>query len=149
MPALALADALKDFGTPQRLVRPNATGPAVASVPSEPLTPPAPDPTAVEQAVATALLEQQGRLEAEHAEAIEALSESHRQEIERLRAEYGENAGATIANALAAMEERLTSLTSSVVARILGIAVTEDVQAKAVEALAKSVTDAVRDSDAV
>jgi hypothetical protein len=150
MAALALADVLKDFGGPQRPAKPGPMADALrqpSPISVEPAQPQ--EPSILEKAVAEALLEQKTQLEAEHAAEIEALKENHGQEIARIQAEIGDRSGAIVAAGFEAMEERLQTLTSSVAARILGIALTEDVQARALDALAKSIKDAARDREAV
>jgi Lhr-like helicase len=150
MPALALADALKDFGSLPRRTEPVITAVAKENAAPDVITPPAqPQSNPVEEAVEKAQAELSARLEAEHAQAIEALQEKHNQEIARLQAELGERAGDTLAVRLQEMEKHLIELTSSVAARILGIALTEDVQETALEALAKAIKDAARDREAV
>lgn len=146
MPALALADVLQDFGGRQRPSAPLAAPEQHA----EPLVPVrAPEANALDTAVEEAKQEIAARLEAEHAAAIETLKESHRQEIARLLADIGERAGGVVVEGFTQMEKHLVELTSSVAARILGIALTEDVQAKALEALAAAISDAARDREAV
>ena len=151
MPAYALADVLKDFGAPQRHARP-------AAVATEVLEAPSASPAAVlreqqtsplDQAVEEAVQEVTDRLTAEHAAELEALRESHKKEIEQLQAEIGEQTGSIVTSAFDEMEKRLVELTSSVAARILGIALTEDVQTKALDSLAKSISTAARDREAV
>lgn len=150
MPTLALADFLKDFGGQQR--------PAAPAVPAAPRPErqmdvveasgqPEPDPVA--SAVEDATRELESRLQAKHAEAIEALKESHKQEIERLQTGMGEQIGTDVAARFEEVERQLVELTSSVVTRILGIALTEDVQVKALEALASAINGAARDREAV
>lgn len=150
MPALALADVLKDFGRPQQPAKPvtmNEPRPQPSAEAS--VVPPRMETNAADQAIEDAKQELAARLEAEHAEAIEALKERHNQEIQRLQAEIGENAGSAVTAAFQEMETRLVELTSSVAARILGIALTEDVQAKALDALATAIGNAARDREAV
>ncbi|MBO6718580.1 MAG: hypothetical protein JJ913_11540 [Rhizobiaceae bacterium] len=148
MPALALADALKDFGSP---LRPAAPGAASAATPPLHMPPPVSlvGEDAIEAAVAKATAELTAKLQEEHAAAIEALNEAHRKELASVHSEFGERIGPELVARIDEMQERLVALTSSVAARILGIALTEDVQAKALESLASAIREAVRDRDAV
>lgn len=149
MPALALADVLKDFGRQQRPAKPDPAVEALRQPSSEAAEHAQQHEVGmVDQAIEEALLEQKTRLDAEHAAEMEALKETHSQEIARIHADIGERSGEVFAAGFEAMEKRLVELTSSVAARILGIALTEDVQVKALDALAKSVADAVRDGEA-
>jgi hypothetical protein len=149
MPALALADVLKDFGRQQQPARPAPMNePRQQSSAEAVVVPPRVETSAVDQTIEEAKQELAARLEAEHAEAIQALEERHSQEVQRLRVEIGEQAGGAVTAAFQEMETRLVELTSSVAARILGIALTEDVQAKALDALATAIGNAVRDREA-
>ncbi len=148
MAALALADVLKDFGGPKRTVGPSPVADSIKTPPM-PAMPTEPIGNRIDEAVEAARLEVTARLEAAHAAEIEALKQSHQQEIDSIRAEIGEQAGSVVASRFDEMERRLVELTSAVTARILGIALTEDVQAKALDALAKSINGAARDREAV
>ena len=148
MPALALADALKDFGSQPRPAPPPdapAERPHLEIMEMRPQ----PEPDAVQAAVDAATAELSARLEAEHAQAIETLTETHRQQIAAIQAEMGEQVGTLLANRFGEFEQHLVELVSNSAARILGIALTEDIQAKAIETLGAAITDAVRDREAV
>ncbi|MEX0955129.1 MAG: hypothetical protein WDZ83_07955 [Rhizobiaceae bacterium] len=150
MPALALADVLKDFGAHQQSAKPVPVNEPRQQPPAEAVVvPPRVETSAADQAIEVAKQELAARLELEHTEAIDALKESHKQEIERLQAEIGERAGDTVTAGFQEMENRLVELTSSVAARILGITLTEDVSAKALDALATAIGKAARDREAV
>lgn len=150
MSALALSDVLKDFGRQQQPTKPVPMNmppqrpPAEAFVASQDV-----ETDAIAQAIDDAKQELAARLKAEHTEAIEALQESHRQEIERLEAEIGERAGNAVAAGFQEMENRLVQLTSSSATRILGVLLTEDVRAKALDALAAAIGKAAGDREAV
>lgn len=150
MVAPALADVLKDFGSAVLLEKKAPLAAATAPVPQPVVAPvPMPNSTAIEDAVAAATAELAEKLKAEHAAEIEALREAHSQEIARLQAEIGERAGDLITTRFGEMEARLVELTSSVVARILGISLTESVQEMAVASLAEEIGKAVKDREAV
>jgi hypothetical protein len=151
MPVLALADALTDFGGQPRPAARTVPSAHTAAKPAlEPMgTPAQAVPDRIEVAVEAAKAELSARLETEHADALEALREEHKQEVARLHAEFGERAGTELASRIGEMQDRLVSLTSSVAARILGIAMTEDVQRAALESLASAIKGAARDREAV
>ncbi len=103
----------------------------------------------VAEAVAKAEAELTERLEERFAANLAADRETHEEELERLRRETGERAGALIDEQLAAIEDRLTSYTSDVVARLLGPVLTASLQQKAVENLSGIIGEAIRESGAV
>jgi ABC-type Fe2+-enterobactin transport system substrate-binding protein len=149
MPALALADALKDFG---HIVQPRIVdrAPTQREQPKhESIVTQAPDPEAIKAAVDEAEAALTARLAAEHAARIVELEERHRQDIAKAHAEIGEKTGTELAGQMAQLETRIIEITSSVTARILGIAMTEDVQRAALTALAESISAAVNDREAV
>ena len=147
MAAPALADVLKDFGSAMLLEK-NVQVAEPRAQP-QPLVAPAPATNIIDEAVKAAVEEHDAGLRAEHAAEIEALQTAHKQEIARLQAEIGERAGDIVVARFEEMERKLSELTSSVVARILGIALTETIQEKAVEALVQEIGKAVRDREAV
>jgi hypothetical protein len=151
MPAYALADLLPDFGVPRGTPRRGPTPAATAS--SEPalvaVAEIAPRINAIEEAVKAAEAALEARLIEAHAKELAVLQESHAAEIQRLGAELGEGAGRTIAARFETMEGELLSLASAVVARVLGVALTEEVKRRAVEELGRSILEAVGDREAV
>jgi flagellar biosynthesis/type III secretory pathway protein FliH len=153
MGAVKLADLLPDFARQTR------TGDAAAGLGGdvgaadvlEPLAARAPQPAgpSLEERIAQAEEALRAALAAEHEAELSALRERHAGEIGALKVELGEKAGAVIAARFAEMESRVVELATSVTARILGVTLTEDLQRRAVEALAHTVREAVKDSDAV
>lgn len=150
MSEFALSDVLKDFGRQQRPAKPVP----MSLTPQQPpagviVAPPDVETDAATQAIEDAKQELAARLKAEHAEAIQALQERHEQEIERLEVEIGERAGSAVAAGFQEMESRLVQLTSSSATRILGVLLTEDVRAKALDALAAAIGKSAGDREAV
>ena len=155
-----VADLLVDFG------KPAPSGPAFAETPSfdfeqpefgEPLdeldlAAPAEEVDVgalVEEAVAKAEAELRDRLEGEFQAALEAEKAAHAEALETLREECGREAGSALREQLAALEERLTSVTSSVTSQLLGPVLTASLQEKSVAILAAIIREAIRDSGAV
>ncbi|MCV0393758.1 MAG: hypothetical protein K5872_12365 [Rhizobiaceae bacterium] len=148
----SLAEALPDFAT-ARVPPPRPAAPA-----REPAAPAALMPSwpseeeidaRVEAAVAQAIAECETRLRAEHEDAVAALAEAHAAELARREAEHGEVLGAALKAGLDEIERKVTDLTTSVAARLLGVALTDEVCERAVAQLAARISDAIGDSDAV
>jgi hypothetical protein len=151
MPNFALIDALQDFGATRR------PAPRLAeSAPAEPAAPPhPPEPPAemftraeLDEAVARALLEAEERFRVASELEAAAAASTRDEEADRLRRELGSEAGARIAERLAQMQAEVTETTGSVVARILGVALTEEVARNAVDQLARAVAAALADREA-
>lgn len=158
MPALSLADALKDFGaSPACSAEPFAV--AAAQFPVEPAGFPdfpamaAPEPVDVEAIVAEAVAEAEqalsGRLAAEHAEALRAEQQRHADEMERLQQRFAEAATEKIAAGFAEMEERLGASASAVAARILGTMLSDDLRDRSIDRLVALIGEALGDGEAV
>ena len=147
MAAPALADVLKDFGSAVLFEKSAHT--AEPAPPQAPVAVPAQPESLIDEAVQRALAEARAGFEAEYEAKIEALQEAHRHEIERLDTEIGEKSGDLIVTRFEQMEQRLVELTSSAVARILGAALTEDIQEKALQTLSAEIANAVRDRESV
>jgi len=153
MSALALFELLQDFGKSQ----PRPSEPLPAAEPQrKPASTVFSPPTAVpdysdmigaEVARAEAALTE--RLAAEHAVEMEAERLRHATEMEDVLRRFGEEAGATIATRIAEMEERVTELTTTATARILGGILSEDIQKRSLAALAGSIKAATADTEAV
>ncbi|MBX3531268.1 MAG: hypothetical protein KF849_11720 [Rhizobiaceae bacterium] len=150
MAGFALFDALPDFGAPRRPPRVvEESRPAVAAAVHEP--PPVETFTReqVEIAAADARAEVEERLRAAHEAEMAAAATRHAAELDALRAELGAQAGALVAQRFAELESNLSAATNAVVARILGVALTEQVTRDAVDQLARAVNGALTDRDAV
>lgn len=151
MPALALVDVLQDFGASARQPS-RATERVPAPKPEEPHPPalaPGLQPDRIAQAVAQAEAALAERLNAEHAEAIAARESRHAAEIQQMQTEFGEHVGRLVGARLAELESRVVGLTSSVVARILGVALSDDVKQGAIDELGRSIIAAIGDREAV
>lgn len=152
MAGFALIDALPDFGAPRRPQPRPAEVLHVATASA----PPPPEPkiemvprAEMDRAVAEACAALEARLSAEHAASTEAAAAAHQEALETQRRELGEQAAARIAQAMARLEEEVSARTSSVVASILGVALSEQVTREAVDALAQAVKAAVGDRETV
>lgn len=149
MTALRLSDFLPDFGRGQHRESEAIAGLDALERLASP-TPPAIDMNGIiREEIAKAEAEVTERLSAIYEATLEAERSRHAAELERLHAEYGAEAGATIARGLAEAEAEITSMTTSVTARIVGVLMTEDIRKRAIESLAGSIREAVHDSDAV
>lgn len=157
MASSALANALKDFGA-----RPHENPGAAASPPSLAVSDiglptlsdiPALDPVdtdaLVAEAVAAAEAAMAERLEQQHAEALETERARHAEELAALQQRFAEDASARILASVEDMEKRVVELTTTVTARILGVALTDDVRQRSVERLASVIREALDDDEAV
>ncbi|MDZ5698452.1 hypothetical protein [Chelativorans sp. M5D2P16] len=145
MAAAALADALPDFGTLA------ATRPAQRA--DDPIPPrPVPDATgrtAVEKAVAEAEAALVQRLEKEFEEKLAAERRHHAEELQETVRRLGEEAGEAISRNFEEMKQEVISRTCASAARVLGAVLTEDLQSRAVDELARIVEDALAEQDSV
>lgn len=145
MPSSALFDLLPDFG-----VRPERAEPVSAVPRPMPELRQEPDLGAlIAEAVAEAQAETERRLAAEHQAALEAERQAHRAEAEAFLNSLGADMGATIAARIDAMQQTVIDLVSDRVARVVGGLLSEDLQKRALDALARIVREATDDSDAV
>lgn len=150
MAGFALIDALPDFGAPRR---PSARAVEVEHV-AQPVREPEPPVETftreqLERAAADARAEVEERLRATHEVDAAAAASRHAAELDALRRELGEQAGALVAQRFAELEANLAAATNAVVARILGVALTEQVTRDAVDQLARAVNGALADREAV
>jgi hypothetical protein len=150
MTAPALFDALKDFGT-----RPSTAAGAFSAAgafPAQARTePPAPPPPSMEDIVraevarAEAALEE--RLALAHAAEVEALRQEHAAVVDEIFRAIGETSGETIALRLREMEERIGQQAATAAARILGSFLSEELQKRSMESLARSIRAAVEERE--
>lgn len=139
MTALALFDALKDFGA-----RPQAPAVGISVPPSQPAAPPQPSLEDIVRAeVAKAEASLQERLALSHAAELETLRQEHAAELDLVLRRVGETAGQTIALRLAEMEERIGHQAATTAARILGSFLSEELQKRSMASLAQSIKAAV------
>ncbi len=155
MPAYALIDALPDFGA-VRPVPARAHEPAAPSGTPSGAPAPAPEPEIetvpreeMERAVAEAEAALGERLAAAHEAETAAMAAAHADEIERLRRELGTEAGLAIAARFAEAEANLAESANAVVARILGVVLTEEVTRMAVGQLGAAIREALADRETV
>ncbi|MCT7377568.1 hypothetical protein [Chelativorans salis] len=155
MPLAALADALPDFGAgaPAPAERKPAADEAFGTL-RESAPPPAPAAAAerrptIEEIVAKAEAALAERLEREHEEKLAAERERHAAEMEAAVSRLGEEAGAAIAARFTEMQREVATLTGALTAHILGAVLTEDLQKRAVNELARIVEAALDDREAV
>lgn len=147
MATYALADILPDFGAPpppqpaqQAVAEPSPK--LVRVLPEEELR------ARVEAAVREAEAAVEARLAAAHAQALAEGEARHAGELDRLRGELGDQAGRVIVERLERMEADLVALTGAAVARMLGVALTEDVKRHALDELRRAIVAAVGDREA-
>lgn len=154
--APALIDVLPDFGKP-------AAGRPLEGAEDgfSPIAPePAPRPAGTGAADEGAEARTQARIEAaeralaerlrgEHEAALEAERKRHAEEMEALQAQLAEEAGRTMAARFAETESRLTALTTTAAARMLGVVLSEDLQRRSLAALENVIREALADREAV
>ncbi|WEX08317.1 hypothetical protein [Chelativorans sp. AA-79] len=146
--ALALADALPDFGAG----RPSAKAhpPAVSMEDERRQTQPREtEEMRIARAVAAAEEALRERLVREHEDKLAAERERHQAELAALTSSLGEEASRIIAERFADMDRQVLSVTGAAVARILGAILTEDLQKQAVDELAHVLAETMKDGGAV
>ncbi|UUP16819.1 hypothetical protein [Nitratireductor thuwali] len=155
MSAIALADALTDFGSGQVLPqRRKADFTAAGTAVQQPAASvPEPKPTEsrkeLEAGIAEAEAKAEERVRLEYEALLAGERDKHEAETQLLKAQLGEEAAVLIGARFEALEQQVVSLTSSVAARILGVALTEDLQRRSIDELARIVSQALADSEAV
>jgi hypothetical protein len=148
--APALFDALKDFGTrpPTAAGAFSAAGAFPAQTRAEPPAPPQPS---VEDIVRAEVVKAEAALEARlalaHSAEVEALRQEHAAQIDEIFRAIGETAGETIALRLREMEERIGQQAATAAARILGSFLSEELQKRSMESLARSIRAAVEERE--
>jgi len=144
MPSVALADLLPDFGARASTAR-NAPNAFVAREPSHP---PAENiEEIVARRVAEAEAEITARLAREYEEKLDTERRQHATDMESMVARVAQEAAETIAARFSEMERDVTSLTTALTARILGMALTEDLRKRAVDELARIISEALGDRE--
>lgn len=125
MARIALADALPDFGAPISRARPDA--PEIRKKDSE---------ERLKEAVAKAVAEAEAalaeRMDREHEEKLVALRQRHEEEMQEAHTSFGKEAGAAVKTCFENLEQQVVAATSGIAARILGVAVSEELQKRAV-----------------
>lgn len=153
MSAIALADALMDFGSGQVLSQRRTADFTTAGVASHQPAASAPEQAVSRKELEAGIAEAEARVEERVRQEYEALlaseREKHKDETQLLKAQLGEEAAMLIGARFEALEQQVVSLTSSVAARILGVALTEDLQRRSIGELARIVSQVLADRDAV
>lgn len=150
MAALRLIDALPDFSAPT----PQMPAPRAASH-ADRAPPPAPAPQQpdiseiVRMEVAVAEEAMRLRLDGEHRATLEAEREAHAEALAMQAERLGTDAGHMIIDRLDVLERRLADQLSANLARVVGGVLSEELQRRSVEALAKTITDALGDAEAI
>ncbi|MFK0687788.1 hypothetical protein ACFX5Q_06225 [Mesorhizobium sp. IMUNJ 23033] len=148
MASAALFDLLPDFGTrAQRGSQPQPASEA-ARKPEAP-APQADIGTLIAEAVAEAEAALEARLAVDHQAALDAERQANAEEAKAFLDSFGGDLGAAVAAHIEAMETRVTGLVGATVGRIVGGIVTDDLQKRSIEALARTIGEAVADSEAV
>jgi len=147
MPQLALADALRDFGS-RPAVQPAERVPAPIEIAL-----PQPPTIDIDSIVAAEVQKTEAdvteRLSAVYEHTLQAERDKHAAELAALRAELGGRAGDMIALRLAEIEAVLIQTTTAATARILAGMASDDLQRRSIDALSRAISDAIRDTDAV
>ena len=143
MTAPALFDVLKDFAT-----RPQ---PAATIVSASPFIEPGPPRPGMEELVRAEVAKAEAALEVRlvlaHEAELEALRQEHAARIDEVFRAIGETAGETIALRLGEMEERLGHRAATTAARILGAFLSDELQKRSMESLARSIRAAVEERE--
>ena len=148
MPSAALFDLLPDFGVRAQ----HGAQPRTTAEPDNRPDVPAPQAdigALIAEAVAQAEAELEERLSAAHKTALEAERQANADEAKAFLESIGEDVGKTVALRINMMEARVTELVGATVARVVGGIVSDDLQKRSLEALARSIREAVGDSEAV
>lgn len=148
MPALALADALMDFGAPDP-ARPMIH--VLRPVEPQPLLSPPVDETLVAKRVADAVIRAETRMRERHEEELAALKSElearHAAEIDAFANRLSAEAGIRIGEAMQVLESTLTERTGNTVARTLGYALAKPMAERAVSELAQVMRKALSERD--
>jgi PAS domain-containing protein len=148
MASAALFDLLPDFGS-----RTSAANQAPAARAAEHM-PAAPAPQAdIGALIAEAVVEAEAALEARLALAHQAALDAERQASDdaakAFLESFGGDLGTAVAGRIEAMEQRVAELTGATVARIVGGLLSDDLQERSLQALSRTISAAVADSEAV
>ncbi len=147
MAAVDLFDVLEDFAA--RLPPVHGSAPEMAPVPQMSKAPEPDIRQMIHAEVAQAEAAVEARLAQAHNAALDALKLEHATEIAALHQRFGQTAGDVITARLDDMENRIGEQASSAAARILGSFLSEELQKRSLESLAKSIRAAVTDNEVV
>ncbi|TIV92395.1 MAG: hypothetical protein E5V85_28820 [Mesorhizobium sp.] len=142
----ALFDLLPDFGS--RAPR-AGQAPAAPDIERKPDPPPADIGALIAEAVADAEAALEARLTAAHAAALEAERQANDDAAKAFLESFGGDLGAAVKTRIDALEARVAELTGVTIARIIGGIVSDDLQKRSLDALARTINAAIADSEAV
>ncbi|MEO5756649.1 MAG: hypothetical protein ABIQ51_07310 [Mesorhizobium sp.] len=150
MPSAALFDLLPDFGTrAQRISQPKDAAATMPEQHQQAVSPQADIGTLIAEAVVQAEATLEERLSIAHEAALEAERQANADEAKAFLEGLGDDVGKAVSLRIDIMEARVTELVAATVARIIGGIVSDDLQKRSMEALVRSVREAVGDSEAV
>ena len=148
MSSAALFDLLPDFGARQQ--RAGGASPAVdAPVHSDAPSPQADIGTLIAEAVAEAESALEARLSATHQAALEAERQANAEEARAFLGTLGEDMGKSIAGRIDEMEVRVVGIVDAAVARFVGGLLSDDLQKRSLDTLARTIRETIADADAV
>ncbi|TIV68902.1 MAG: hypothetical protein E5V89_21105 [Mesorhizobium sp.] len=142
----ALFDLLPDFGS--RAPR-AGQAPAAPDIERKPDPPQADIGALIAEAVADAEAALEARLTAAHAAALEAERQANDDAAKAFLESFGGDLGAAVKTRIDALEARVAELTGVTIARIIGGIVSDDLQKRSLDALARTINAAIADSEAV
>jgi len=148
MGSAALFDLLPDFGS-----RVSRAG-QVTATPAPERAPETPAPQAdigalIAEAVADAETALAARLGAAHQAALEAERQASDDAAKAFLESFGGDLGGAVSTRIDAMETRVAELAGATIARILGGIVSDNLQKRSIDALARTIGAAVADGEAV
>jgi len=146
--ASALFDLLPDFGS--RIPRADQA-PTARNAEHKPAVPaPQADIGAlIAEAVADAEAALEARLALAHQAALYAERQASDDAAKAFLESFGGDLGTAVAGRIEAMEQRVAELTGATVARIVGGLLSDDLQERSLQALSRTISAAVADSEAV
>ena len=148
MVSAALFDLLPDFGS--RIPRADQA-PTARNAEHKPAVPaPQADIGAlIAEAVADAEAALEARLALAHQAALDAERQASDDAAKAFLESFGGDLGTAVAGRIEAMEQRVAELTGATVARIVGGLLSDDLQERSLQALSRTISAAVADSEAV
>jgi hypothetical protein len=149
MPSAALFDLLPDFGTRAPLSSLPHAGTEPERKPDVPAQQAADIGALIAEAVGDAEAALEARLAIAHQAALEEERQANADEAKAFLESFGGDVGKAVAERLDAIEARVADLVGATVARIIGGIVSDDLQKRSLEALARTISEAVGDTEAV
>ncbi|WP_192252549.1 hypothetical protein [Mesorhizobium silamurunense] len=144
----ALFDLLPDFGSHAPRAGQAPAAPDIERKPEVSL-PQADIGALIAEAVADAEAALEARLAAAHAAALEAERQANDDAAKAFLESFGGDLGAAVETRIDAMEARVAELAGVTIARIIGGIVSDDLQKRSLDALARTINAAIADSEAV